>query len=399
MHSPAEKIKKVRVIADVEVLRAIAVLVTILMHQSILTYHRISLIDPYFDFNYGVDIFFVISGFVIARSLIPTLPSPGNIPQYWRCILAFWIRRIWRLWPSAWLWLGLVVACSFIGHSGVWGDPLSTLQDAAAIVLQIQNLHRIDPHAIQGPQALDPYWSLSLEEQFYLLLPVLLFFTPRRWFIHVLMLIVLSQFFLRRWALEGPPSDILWSIRTDGLLFGVLIALTLNIPWVREQFEPIFLGHSRTWRALSVLLPLFLMSALAAGHIIWFGTGLIALLSAWLVWIASYDKNYLIVAGPLKTTLIWIGERSYAIYLIHEPAFYFSQSLWAHAHAFDNVPEGVRISLYIVTASLLIAVLSDLNYRFVETPLRKKGAAIARRLSEEPYRQQAAQQSPAPIRE
>ena len=213
------------------------------------------------------------------------------------------------------------------------------------------------------------------------------------------MLIALTQFFLRRWALEGPPSDILWSIRTDGLLFGVLIAQSLNVQWVRELFEPVFLGHSRAWRFLSVFLPLFLMSALAAGHVIWFGTGLIALLSAWLVWIASYDKNYLIVAGPLKTSLIWIGERSYAIYLIHIPAFYFAQSLWTHAHPLDDVPENIRISLYIVTAALLIAVLSHLNYRLVETPLRKKGTAIAKRLSEEPYRQQVALQTPVQTQE
>jgi peptidoglycan/LPS O-acetylase OafA/YrhL len=285
-------------------------LVTVLIYQSTLTHHRIPRIDFYFDFSYGVEIFFVVSGFVITRSLLPTLPAAKDSARFWRSIVAFWIRRMWRIWPTAWLWLGIVVIASFIGRSEDWGRPLANLQDAAAILLQVQNIHRADTTAIQGGVPLSLYWSLSLEEQFYFVLPFILFFVPRQRLMAALAVLVLAQFFLKRWVFGEPPSNFLRAIRSDGLLIGVMIALAFDIQWIRDLLEPAFLAGSRMWRWLSVLLPLFLMSALAGTHIVWFGTGLIAVVAAWLVWIASYDKSYLIIDGPLKRILVWIGSRS-----------------------------------------------------------------------------------------
>lgn len=96
---------------------AIAVLVTVFQHQSVLTYHRIESIDGYFDFWFGVDIFFVVSGFVIVRSLLPTLAMAKTRQDYWRNIVAFWIRRMWRIWPTAWLWTGFIVAAAMFARS------------------------------------------------------------------------------------------------------------------------------------------------------------------------------------------------------------------------------------------------------------------------------------------
>jgi peptidoglycan/LPS O-acetylase OafA/YrhL len=380
-----DRLKRGHLIADIEVLRAIAVLVTVLIHQSLLTFRSIPGIDFYFDFSFGVDIFFAISGFVIVRSLLPTLPTTKSAPIFWRSIVAFWIRRIWRIWPTAWLWVGVALCASIFGRSDIWGKPIDVLQDAAAIILQVQNLHRVDPSAVQGPLLLSPYWSLSLEEQFYFLLPFLLFFVPRQRLMPVLAGLVLVQFFLNRYVFGAMPSNVLWAIRCDGLLLGVMIALSLDVRWLRDLLEPVFLGKSRLWRTAYLVLVLFLMSAVAGTHVVWFGTGLIAFLSAGLVWIASYDKNYIMADGVLKRLLVWIGLRSYAIYIIHVPAFYFTQSLWVHlSPANTNFADGHHFWQLLLTGSALIAILSDLNYRFIEVPLRNKGAAIARRLREQP---------------
>jgi peptidoglycan/LPS O-acetylase OafA/YrhL len=383
-----DRLKRGRLIADIEVLRAIAVLVTVLIHQSLLTLNRIPGIDLYFDFTFGVDIFFAISGFVIVRSLLPTLPTAKAPAIFWRSIVAFWIRRVWRIWPTAWLWVGVALFASIFGRSDVWGKPLDVLQDATAIILQVQNLHRVDVSAIQGPLLLSPYWSLSLEEQFYFLLPFLLFFVPRQRLMPVLAALVLVQFFLNRYVFGAMPSAFLWAIRCDGLLLGVMIALSLDAQWFRELLEPVFLGKSRLWRSACVILALFLMSALAGTHIVWFGTGLIAILSAGLVWIASYDKNYIMADSLLKRLLVWIGLRSYAIYIIHIPAFYFTHSLWAHlSPANTDLGDGRHLWQLLLTGLAMTAILSDLNYRFIEVPLRNKGAAIARRLREQPARE------------
>jgi peptidoglycan/LPS O-acetylase OafA/YrhL len=394
MHSTLETPgRKSHLIGDIEVLRAIAVLVTVFQHQSVLTFHRIESIDSYFDFWFGVDIFFVVSGFVIARSLLPTLAMAKNRQDYWRNVVAFWIRRMWRIWPTAWLWTALIVIAAVFARSQAWGKPLPDLQDAIAILLHVFNLHRVDVDAIQGTGILSPYWSLSLEEQFYLLLPFLLFIVPRERLISVLAVLVGAQIFLTRWALNNNLSGLLWSIRSDGLMLGVVIALTLEKRWIRGLLEPLFLAKSRLAKCLSVVLPLFLMSALSAGHVVTFGTGLIAILSGWLVWVASYDMNYIIAEGWLKRILVWIGLRSYAIYVIHCPAFLITQSIWAHlSPAGTNLGDGQHLWQLSITAAVLIVVLSELNFRLIEAPLRRKGAAIAKRLSQEPRPQLAAVQ-------
>jgi peptidoglycan/LPS O-acetylase OafA/YrhL len=377
-------VKRSQVIGDVEVLRAVAVMVTVFQHQAILTGGRIAQIDPYFDFWYGVDIFFVISGFVIVRSLLPVVPSTNNPVRYWRSMVAFWIRRMWRIWPTAWIWLAIVVLASLVTTSGIWGEPMKNLQDGAAIILHVQNLHRADANAFQGSEVLSLYWSLSLEEQFYFVLPFVLFAVPARWLPRVLIASIVLQLFLTRWALNTYWSGILWSLRSDGLLFGVLIALSLEKPWLRELLEPTFLAKSRIARCFNILLPLFLMSELAAEHVIWFGTGLIAVLSAWLVWVASYDTSYLLADGPFKRALLWVGSRSYAIYLIHVPSMIFAREIWAHLEPPGTVFEGPRYTiLFILTAAILIITLSEANYRLVEVPLRRKGAAIAKKIGQQ----------------
>lgn len=132
------------------------------------------------------------------------------------------------------------------------------------------------------------------------------------------------------------------------------------------------------------------MSALSAGHVVTFGTGLIAILSGWLVWVASYDMNYLIAEGWLKRILVWIGLRSFAIYVIHCPAFLVTQSIWAHlSPTGTNLGDGHHVWQLSISAAVLVALLSELNFRFVETPLRRKGAAIAKRLTLEPRHQLA----------
>ena len=97
----------------------------------------------------------------------------------------------------------------------------------------------------------------------------------------VLTALVLAQLLLKRWALDPPPSDLLWSVRTDGLFLGVMIALSLNIQWVRVAGTGV-LERDTTFSGVLGGVPLLLMSALAAERVVWFGTGLIAVLGAWL---------------------------------------------------------------------------------------------------------------------
>jgi peptidoglycan/LPS O-acetylase OafA/YrhL len=141
-------------------------------------------------------------------------------------------------------------------------------------------------------------------------------------------------------------------------------------------FEPKGLKKS-PWAALVVLgilvVGLVTMPSKAL-QIIPLPVGMVALISVVLVWLASYNGPYILPFAPLRKILCWVGSRSYAIYLIHIPAFYAVRETLYRAGS--ESPEPVLVVFFALAG---IFLLSDINYRFIEQPLRKKGAAIADR--------------------
>src|ERR1700733_11104579 len=112
------------IIGDIEVLRAIAVLFVICAHLPYLLFwgpRRLNLIFEYVTLWGGVDLFFAVSGFVIARNLMPKLQQASIDGNVWTVAGGFWIRRAFRILPTAWLWLifGLIASVSF-NRSGVF---------------------------------------------------------------------------------------------------------------------------------------------------------------------------------------------------------------------------------------------------------------------------------------
>jgi peptidoglycan/LPS O-acetylase OafA/YrhL len=128
-----------------------------------------------------------------------------------------------------------------------------------------------------------------------------------------------------------------------------------------------------------------LVFALAAAgseglNLVPFRIGLVAILSAALVLIASYDQDYLCPNGPLKQIMLWIGARSYALYLTHIPAYLAAREIWFRIEPPDTVFDsayGLRLGL---TATVLLLLFTEANYRFIEVPFRRRGARIAERL-------------------
>lgn len=108
--------------------------------------------------------------------------------------------------------------------------------------------------------------------------------------------------------------------------------------------------------------------------------GLIALLSALLVMVASYDRDYLVPQGILQRVMLWIGSRSYAIYLIHIPAFFLTREIWFRLDPASAGSDTAYMPAFAATALLLILVASELNYRFIEMPLRRRGVLLAERI-------------------
>ena len=373
-----------RRIDDIEVLRAVAVGLVLVDHV------RINLItfvwgirEPFyrtFGFWSGVDLFLVISGFVIARNLLPMLASAQGPLEFFNTSLSFWVRRAWRLLPSAWLWLVVILLCAAgFNDSGSFQPWSANVEGAVAAVLNIANLRTVYAYNHYPTGAAFPYWSLSLEEQFYVVLPFLVYFARRRLAL-VLVVLVAAQLFITR---IGAHSSILMNmVKSDALCLGILLSLWSG----RPSYRRLELTALKTPLARMLLLPGFIFAfALLSGPNFGLETlkvGLVAQLAAAMVWLASYDRDYLLPPGQLKRFMCWMGARSYAIYLVHIPAFSATREVWYRLHREVFHPTAAHGVALVVTALPVVFIFAELNYRLIELPLRKHGARIAERIRE-----------------
>jgi len=387
-------------IADIEFLRGFGVVFVLLGHTNgslipwsspLLENSALQHFYYYFRGASGVDLFFVISGFVITRDLHPRLVACSNLRSFTNVSLAFWIRRIWRIFPTAWFSLAIILlAAAFFNRSGIFHPFKTNLDGTIAAVFQYYNYHLALCYKHYDCGANFYYWTLSLEEQFYLLLPFSILYL-RKWLPYVLACLIVTQIFF-------PNRSIMMTVfRTDAILLGVMIAL-----WSRSisyrVFESRFLANSR-WLRITFLVGLYSTMAvdnrIAEGTLAPFNYGILALICGAFVLIGSYDKNYLFPQCKFKRLIMWLGSRSCSLYMVHIPAYYFVQEAW-----FRIVPKG---TLYEVTYTIpfilsgigMVFLLGELSYRLVESPSRRKGTQIStrflqKRISEQTIDQPAA---------
>ncbi len=364
---------------EIEALRAIAVLMTCVSHlPQLLPFHNEAFSRLFFVYMpwTGVDLFFCISGYVVSRSFVDLLDRHKDAGSFWPAAQSFWIRRIYRLTPTAWLWVAVGIVCAVTFNStGIFSTLHQNLRSATAVITLSGNLawqygHILDPNGI--------YWSLALEEQFYLLFPLFLLVVPDRWRWRVLLLCIAIQFPIDRNPFGTPFSTFAAFFRLDALMWGILIFLFTRSPQYR-LFEPTFLRGAPFRTLLLNLLLIYLLGAIAGQMIqMPIAVGLIAIVAALLVLLASYDAGYICRVPIVGALLVWLGARSYAIYLIHIPVYRFCFEAWTrHATQVGHALDGTYTLRLLAAAIVLTLVLAELNFRFIEEPLRRRGAAIA----------------------
>ena len=356
-------------IACIERLRALAVLSVVVHH---INWNLLPLSKEgfykYFDGSVGVDLFFAISGFVIARSLLPQLESVVDKKHFWSVAIGFWTRRAFRLLPSAWLWLAIILALSiFYNRTGAFGSVSTNIGATVAGILNIANIRFADAFNNYFYGGSFVYWSLSLEEQFYLLFPIVAFLL-RRW---------LPSFLLGTFILMLFFEKNMWGVafRTEALTLGILLAFIERSSFYRT-IEPKAMRH----KLLAVVVVTLLLSFLVfmpvkAINLYQQRYTIIAVNSAVLVWLASYNCGYIMPISKISSFAEYIGARSYAIYLIHVPVFYAVRETCFRLQL--ALPSVV---LVMISMGLIIA-FAELNYRWIETPLRRRGAILAQRFS------------------
>jgi peptidoglycan/LPS O-acetylase OafA/YrhL len=175
-------------------------------------------------------------------------------------------------------------------------------------------------------------------------------------------------------------TPLLMSVRTDALALGVLLAIAAPGK-AYAALNPRFLLRLRSLRMLLPGLLLAALAVLASADLQgWrFRISAIALLSTVLVWLASYNQNYLLRDGWCKRLLVWTGARSYAIYLIHVPVYFLLRELCFRFSSPAGMALRLPTWLLFLLSVGLIALLAELNYRYLEQPLRQYGRHLADR--------------------
>ncbi|CAK3480598.1 exopolysaccharide production protein ExoZ [Vibrio crassostreae] len=359
---------------EIEVLRAIAIIMVVVAHLPFLLpwgAQWISSINTYTHFWGGVDIFFVISGFLITRSILNSKVEYHKKSEFIDFYKGFLLRRFFRLIPTSWFWvLFSVAAATFYNQYGFFGDAFRNLIDAVGNMFYLSNFRAFYcgqgvgvPCGINGK-----LWSLSLEEQFYFLFPIAIFIFRKNVAL-LLALIIIIQFPMQRII-----GEFLWYFRTDAIAWGCLIAIFSRSKYYRN-IKPTFLKYFplRVITIVSLLIINILFARSYYSELTPYSIGVIALSSAILVWVASYDENLLFKGLSKNQITLWVASRSYSIYLCHGIGFKLVAEtigvLGFKIETSDTI--GIMILGVMVTC-----ILSEFSYKFIE----KKFIAIGRNI-------------------
>lgn len=340
---------------EIDGLRAVAVLCVVLYHAN-------------FGFTggyVGVDVFFVISGFLITSLILKDQQADKF------SLVHFWERRVRRILPAAACVVLAVMATGFFLFVPIDFEDLAESSIFQQLLLANVYFWQ-DGGYFGGPAELKPLlhtWSLAVEEQFYLGFPLLLVLCKRLRRAHtvaVLCLLTLASFALSEWGARANPSAAFFLLPTRAweLFIGGLLAFAPRpsriTPWQGNLMScvglvgigvPAFLYDNTTrFPGASAMLPCL-------------GTALI-------IYANSHRQS---LVGSLLSTrpLVFVGLISYSLYLWHWPIL-----------AFIRYSRGttltVSLRLWAIALSFICAYLS---WRFVETPFRRrKAGSNARRV-------------------
>ena len=321
----------------------------------------------------GVDIFFPISGFLITTLLLRERAEHGTID-----VLKFWQRRARRLLPALAVVVLVCCAAAFV----VGGDLLVEIgrQVLGASTFSYNWLAIADGASYLDsttPELFRNLWSLAVEEQFYLVWPLLvamLWLVPSRWFrfAFVVAVAVASAVLMGVLAMDSASTRAYYG--TDSHSFGLALGAALAI--ARHDWPGFAVPHTRRGRiagggvgllAIAGLVVLAFVMPAESPATYQGGLARVAVLSVVAIAMATVPGGLLgrgLDARPLR----WIGQRSYGIYLWHWPVFVLVAGAWpagGGSPATQWTIAGIALAVTVLAAAL--------SYSLVELPVRRQG--------------------------
>ncbi|MFL2893924.1 MAG: acyltransferase family protein [Candidatus Pelagibacter sp.] len=341
---------------EIDGLRAIAVVAVILYHAKIIIFGY----QPFKGGFIGVDIFFVISGYLITSIILKELVSTGSFS-----FVHFYKRRIRRILPAL-----LFVMLVSLPFAWIYLLPESFVEFSKSILSSLGfgsnfYFHYVGQEYGAESSLLKPFlhtWSLSIEEQYYILFPFtfFLFFKYfRKQIVIILILVFFISLLMADWGSRNYPSLSFYVLPTRGweLILGSIIA----------YFE-IQLGHRNKNEILSLILPsvgLFLI----LHSIIFFNDKILhpsfytlspVIGVCLIIWFSDKDEAFTKILS--SKLFVRIGLISYSLYLWHYPIFAFARiTEFASGNIFKKIILG-----------FITIIISIISYYFIEKPARYK---------------------------
>jgi peptidoglycan/LPS O-acetylase OafA/YrhL len=350
-------------IPEIDGLRAIAVLIVIIFHLGV---------GGFSGGFVGVDIFFVISGFVITRSICSEYSKNGCVSYS-----NFYMRRVRRLAPSLMfvLLLSTMISIAILSSEDLQDFGGSLLHSIIGIsnLYFLQGSGYFDSSALSKP--LLHTWSLGVEEQYYLIWPVLLstllmylskawikyFFYYSFFLFFLLNIYFISDIFNSHWGnsiylskyVADKKSALFYFpvFRIFEFLFGALLVFVYDSRLPNRYIDDslFLLGASLIGVSIYTITDKAMFPSFNA---------LIIAISTLLI---IYAKKSVISKAILANSLmVWIGRISYPLYLVHWPVIVFWSYLYGESLDFSD-------KIYLL---IIIFILSSIIYKYIETPVR-----------------------------
>ena len=342
--------------AALDGIRALAVVAVVLFHAGLNGAHGGFL---------GVDVFFTLSGYLISSLLLDEFQASGRIR-----LGNFWARRARRLMPAQIVMAAVVVAIAYLSSPpGFFG---SLVTDALSAIFYVGNWHLVGHStsyfATGAPPSLFTHaWSLAIEEQFYLVWPIVVWLTLRRTSkIRVVGMIALAgalmSFALTHILLTSATTNRLY-YGTDTHAVGILVgAFLATVLWQQSLSVT-----ARRWLnllsyiALGALGITMLMARGTSTWVFQFGFVVVALATALLITAVNALDHHPVTRLLSWQPLTYLGRLSYGIYLWHYPVIALVTNRLTHLQG---------ISLFSVRL-VLTGLLAVASYHLVEVPLRR----------------------------
>ena len=353
---------------EIEYLRAAAMLLVVVMHAPLLCMPypagALERLQQWTHPAVGVDLFFVISGYVIGRSFVGPYEAREHDGERVARIGAFWVRRIYRLMPASFLWIGLAFVGSLLFYdAGLWLPPHAMFFKSFASMMSVRNFEESF-----APSQFGYYWSLSVENQFYFLLPIALLIVPRPWRVRGLVALCALN------AVWRPGGEMWWLFRYDGLVYGLLLFELERNGYAAVLGRCLPSGRGGRVGLLVAAVAVMLVAPLTLIHFHPLAWTMVNWAGFVLVLAASMERGMIMMPWLLRLPALWIGSRSYSLYLCHIPVWFAMIEVMQRTGLGGKGLVPVRFAVALV----LCAVAADLTYRWVELPLQARGRVQAR---------------------